>query len=973
MVGCAALAALLLLPPDEPLRRELRGRVVDERRFPVVGATVVSRSRNEDGSIAESPPATSGTGGVFAIAGELARTEWGGATCDLIVRAAGGLAAWECVSFGSYDLDAGGSLELRRPLLARPAVEWRVEVVDRSGPVPDANVELFGAFGSIPLATVRSDESGRVAISGVADVECHLVARHATRGRSTVGRARAGRPTGNTRVELLPTRTVEVEVVDVDRATPVVGARVLVWLLREANTDKGRERHLREWPLTAAEATTDASGRVTLRDLPGDLPLEIDAAATGWAARWSVPSDCIPEPSYQAAVELARDATSARLAMKALVPKEVRWPLEEGRFAPPDGTPIELRPRRTARWSDPLDRPLQRAAVVRGRAVVATCGVVAGIEGGDPRADYAAREWIALAPDGAIALLTYGPEEAPFLLRFEPTASLDVTLRKADGAPLVGELITVSRERSARDDRGHDTDLRETDARGVARFEELRAGRWELVCAFASRTIALESAARAVVLQRVVDPAVTEVRFEFQIDGQRRLPADCDVSFGSVFDHERFRDRVELPERGELRCFLERRSGMGERFAMVALPNGTRRVELPPLPAPGAKAEPLVVPVDLSDRARGAVEVRVRGRDPARAFVSLEQVARLDGAVGRDHHHAGGRAVGPDVAVCEFRDVEPGMWRAIAHFGAVASAPFQVAAGAEPVAIELDASQFVEVAVQWKVPAGESPRCAELVAHVRGLAAPDSWLDDGEWRFAEPGPTTTRFTFDRAHPRPLVIRHPYLRSSRWNDAIDLTNPRSTLTLHLELGPMLEFAPRFEGEPTAEQSQLSVASVRVAPLAADGAATTSSDERRVALRRGATFATAPLPAGSWRVLIDPRIAAPAEIERLESDGGARDLGPLAFARGSTLRVRVVAPEGFAVPRVAARAERIDGMRYERWSAPQPLSASPVDPEIRALGAGRFRIVVTPMSGGDLEWTTTAVVDGVHDAEVTIVAE
>src|SRR5262245_8644678 len=121
MVGCAALAVLLLLPPDEPLRRELRGRVVDERRFPVVGAAVVARARREDGSIAESPPATSGAGGAFAIECELARTEWEGATCELAVAAPGGLVGWELVGLGSYDVEAGATFELRRPLLVRPA------------------------------------------------------------------------------------------------------------------------------------------------------------------------------------------------------------------------------------------------------------------------------------------------------------------------------------------------------------------------------------------------------------------------------------------------------------------------------------------------------------------------------------------------------------------------------------------------------------------------------------------------------------------------------------------------------------------------------------------------------------------------------------------------------------------------------------------------------------------------------------
>ena len=939
VVGCAALAALLLLPPDERLRRELRGRVIDERRFPVAGATIVARWRNEDGSIVESQPATSGPAGAFAVASEFVCNEWESASCELAVRADDERVAWQLVWLHRHELDLNESIELRMPLLARPASTWQVEVVDGSGPVPDAIVELFGANGTIPFASARTDESGHVAIGGVPQGACHLLARHPTRGRSTVGVVKALPNTAVARVELVPTRTIEVEVVDADGAAPIAGARVLVSLLLPIPNGSHGKASRHAWPLLAAESTADAAGRLTLRDLPGDLPLELDAVAPHWTAKWELGGrrDTVPRQSGHTSVELAADATTATLRMKALVPTELRWTVHaESDLVPPEGTPIELRPLSASRWLHRMDEGLPTTAVMRGGALVAEAEVVAGDPRKDLRAWVAQRDWFAVAPGGAVAALRRGSKESPYELFFESTTTLDVTLLAADGRPLVGEGVWLQREIASRAE-SHPIGMSGTaDERGIVRFKELRSGRWHLSSLVATRTIRLDGAPSAIVLQRPASATATEIRFEFSLEGERRLPAELQIGFQGGDGIERVRDRIELPERGDVRCFFEPRGRSSEWSATVGWTDGSRRVELPPLPAPGTTTAPIVVPVDLSAKDRGEAEVRVHGTDAKRIDVTLERVAPDGGAITR--HRGTGRETGRDVATVTFRDLEFGTWRASAHFGLIQGEPFVVAATGAPARVELDVSHVVELPVQWQVPDGESRALAEVVASgavpfERGLSSEqEEWREMWQLDVAA-SPTTDRFLFDGAHPPKLEIRHPYLRSSRWNDAIDLAKPRSVLTLHLELGPLLEFTPRFEVEPPANSPKLPGMWLRVAPLAAD------EGERRVALRRGATFATAPLPTGNWRVLIDPQIAAPAEIERFESDGGARDLGPIAFARGSTLRIRVVAPDGSAAPRVVARAERQDGLRYLRRSKPPPEPIAFIDPEIPALGAGR----------------------------------
>lgn len=310
--------------------------------------------------------------------------------------------------------------------------------------------------------------------------------------------------------------------------------------------------------------------------------------------------------------------------------------------------------------------------------------------------------------------------------------------------------------------------------------------------------------------------------------------------------------------------------------------------------------------------------------------------------------------------------LEPGTWRlAILETGTF-SDPVRVASGGEPAELTIDVSTAVAVQVVWKVPDGEDPRFLELgpEARPRFRLQWRSWEE--EWPLPEEDGTANpvrSLGFDLRAPPKLEVRHPYLVGSKWNDAIDLTKPRSAITLHMELGPLLTMKPELpDGVARVDGAFVTLRT-------AEG-----STEVRRALRRYDTFAMAPPAAGTRRVLIDPVVAAPVELASVAFDGGPRDLGAIRFTRGSTLHVHARATAPFAAPRVMARATRIDGIVYARASSAKEVLSAPCDPEIHGLGAGLFRVTVEGQSGFVRDsWTAEVRVDGERDAEVTIVTD
>jgi hypothetical protein len=270
------------------------------------------------------------------------------------------------------------------------------------------------------------------------------------------------------------------------------------------------------------------------------------------------------------------------------------------------------------------------------------------------------------------------------------------------------------------------------------------------------------------------------------------------------------------------------------------------------------------------------------------------------------------------------------------------------------------------VEVVWKVPPGENAELLDLadepIRWARGQLERRERDWESGWPFGEAIDPIREFHFDPARPPSLRIRHPYLVGARANDVIRLENPRLAVTLRVEAGPLVRMRIALpEGSPPIRG-----AFVTLAPRSDPAAAS----ETRHALRRGEEFVLAPPPAGEQRVLVDPIVAVPVELERVLFDGGPQDLGELRFTRGSTLRVRTTVPPPFVAPVLHVRAIRLDGPRYERAGLRLPAIASPGEAEIGALGKGRFLVLLEADGSVRRTWSTEVELDGVEEREVVV---
>ena len=294
---------------------------------------------------------------------------------------------------------------------------------------------------------------------------------------------------------------------------------------------------------------------------------------------------------------------------------------------------------------------------------------------------------------------------------------------------------------------------------------------------------------------------------------------------------------------------------------------------------------------------------------------------------------------------------------------------------ARTIAIDLDAMQpekplapnsqewvtWPNLPVTWVVPDGEN--CDFLA--LEPLPFPNATRDwgagaDSDWPFAPDPNPCSNFRFDPAHPPKLRVRHPYLVSSKWNDAIDLTKPRQAITLHMELGPLVTLTPELpDGTPPIRGVF----------------ATIGDDAPFPVLRRGEQFVFPPPEAGTQRLVLDPVVAAPVEIANVPFTGSAQELGTIRFPCGSTLRIHARAAMPFVAPIVHALATRLDGVPYRRRSSSTRDIAAPGELEVRGLGRGRFAIELDAdlygcLFGYQRKWCAEVEVDGEHDAELTI---
>ncbi len=910
VVGMVALPSAA---PPSAADEVLRGRVLGEGRFPVAGAEVVVL-REQDGETVSEQVATTDAAGEFAVSCRWSESSDGAFRGVVFARAAGRAASAD-VSHSQEQRLRREPFRLREPLVLLPAQVWAFEVVDGAGPVDGATVELDDQVG-YALDHARcvergvTDDAGRVTLAPMPPGQLRVVARHPVRG--TVSRvldgldplASAATPL---RLELAPVRDVIVTVFDLESGRPIVGAEVIVEEVAAGSENaSSTATGLRRIALPRAERTTDAHGRVLVRGLPTELPLRIDARAKGYDVDWR--SSDIPEiPDDDRPSETG---FSARIVEPKASTAVLRLRRQVRRFVR-----VELEP---SGATPPDGTPLQ---------------VVTAISLSLPppwRSLFPDDERLptnAVVRDGGIELAALEVAGSPYFRRGGCMRGPMPWVIAPDGAMAVLSENSVGIRGPG----------------GATRFEASA-------------------------------PLSIEVR-----DAQGRPVAGVQVFVGRV--------DPEASTRGASTGAYGTTDGDG-RVGFARLPVGRydvsaqgvkRVIELP------LTAGPVVLPARELPTREVRFEFTQGGqrRLPERFYVAWNEPGFTESSERIEEPASG--------ALRCFVSSAAGAVPRMATLGidGVRREPIELPSPRleGPLVVPVECEQLrrqpnpsstpppdqVRVSVVWRAPPGESLAFAEVRASGdfedwgRVWPTYGKWRGDEWWPMQPKGDDTEAIAWRRGTVPTLSIRHPYLVSAPCNQSLDLSMPRTALTLHLEPGPMLSFVPHVDGVPASVHG----AWVRFARV--DAADATDAELHAApplpALRRGDSLVLAPPAAGRWRMAVEIPGRAPVELPAVELTGATQSLGALDFPRGSSVTVRVAPPAGVLAPAVGVLAERLDGFAY--------VSRSIVDAgatRVPSLAAGRWRLRATPHSYvPGIEWTTEVTVDGIHDAEVTIVAD
>lgn len=968
-------------PASVPGTTKVRGRVVDERGESVDGARVVvlSRSRPESEAVASGPDGRFEIGVVEPKTGEFV-------TDPIVLRVttAGGRIGWQPVLWGQRDGDPVPQIEeFFEPIRVAPGGGLVLDVRDPEGRPTDARIRVRlpgrlemlaagragpdGAATLFPLPIGEFDVS--VTRSPLSEPSSREGGRARVRAKIVAGAA------APLRIDLAPTRSLDVSVVDADNGAPVVGAEVLVG----ERVTRGREFG-EPWDglgepdvdLEASPVITGADGRVHIDGIPLGGDLVVNARAEGYVNTWNKPGGRCGNgpPDFLTLRRLLPDAKTLELAMKAVARTTKRWTIEGGSASVgPEGTPLELeRVKYTANPWNEGRAPRREAPRAR---IVGDAVVVEGLE-----VNGAFTAW-AVAPDGRIADLPVG-DEGDGVARFLPPRRLEVVVRDTRGAVVPDCRVDVTRERPDFADAYTGDDAQWTDAQGVARFPRLLPERWRVQASEGTGAVDLERSDASVTLQYKVE--LVELRLELAVDGERRMPPPMYLSIADEYRRLRREDRANAT----IHVYVPRRSCDSNRRIFANLDAGLPGYPVIVLPLPEVLGpEPLTIALDF--RRGGSLVVRFVGEPlPTNSF----RLDRQDPASGRFTWSEGAPFLSPEDIGSDRRAVlgplVPGVYRLVESNSEIASPSVNVTAGGEPATLDLDPSGRMRVEARVIVPPGES---VEFVRLDYGQIFRPTWPDEpryyGDWPIGEhrTGPDPRTLQFDRKTRPILRVSHPYLVPAPGSDAIDLADwyehrraapdsPNAPLELRLMSGPVATFRAELPGGVEAGHGAFVTLIDRSDPAA--------PPQQRLALAQGALMKFK-LPApGTYRVAIDPVVAAPLELDavefRAQELGVPQDLGALHFARGSTLRVRAAGKAPFAAPRIFASAVRIDGARCERAARPGGAGEAATESILHALAPGRYRVTVRSTDGWAFPPVTAeATVDGEHDAEVTIAVD
>jgi hypothetical protein len=271
----------------------------------------------------------------------------------------------------------------------------------------------------------------------------------------------------------------------------------------------------------------------------------------------------------------------------------------------------------------------------------------------------------------------------------------------------------------------------------------------------------------------------------------------------------------------------------------------------------------------------------------------------------------------------------PGRYRAWETTFDVATEPVEVGARGEARAV-LDLSACGHVTGHVEGPEG-GPADGADVWIWRGTTA------DGTRKSNWPAPKGT-FRIPIAPDRTLTLRaqHALWSAHPEHGQVTVTGPTDDVVLRLVAGPRATFALVPPTAPADDRWWEHQASSLWVLLRRDGESTV---RRFLATRVGERWEFGGFAPGRYAAFVATTAHEPLLLEGVELGEGVTDLGEHALARGETLRVRMLLPDGLPVPRMSAFLTAEDPWVFHRSAAWEPGAR---EAEIRGLRPGRYRL-------------------------------
>jgi hypothetical protein len=800
---------------------------------------------------------------------------------------------------------AGGDVRDVGAIVLRPGAALSVVTS-----LPRARVWLLFGEREAPLAEARTDDEGRHRFGQLppGDYLARALSDGPLRGDARARLPRAGDEP--LRIELGATRSVLVRVLEIGTGRPIPGARVEAW--REFRFPRVVTSAGFEPPLEIAP--TDERGETRIVGLLPEEAVAVRAQAEGFSADGQRGDVGLPRAAVEARIELRRVDT---VTLPVIV-KEAP--------VPPDRSVIALR-RGPGSWADEVP--------AAGRMEGANLVIPAMPPG---------RGAIAMAPDGSLARLwSPPPGSQPRPIWFVQPRSLAVTVRDDDGAPVPGVSLF------AWDQGNHPTGaFLVTDVNGVVRFTGLLPARISVLAGADPGTFlgghrlgTADLTAGDGVLEATL-PRERDLPIRVRLDGAPGLPAQYQL----WIDQQVARVSSEDAETGELRVPWR--------------PDGAVSLLKLSLRAPGflpatveiaqRAAAPRIVEMDLVTG--GALVVRVEL--PADRWCG-PRPERWDEAEARWQvvwtSQIGGYWPAGGDGLYRVDGLERGRYRVVDGASGQTSETVEVIPGAPPAEVRLDLARAGWVKGRVLAPEGTAMREVRVI---QDGAAP---VSDGS---PLPGESVWQDgTFQiRYGGGPRVTLRPWHAVLAPAAVVPIDGPREGVTLQLLEGvrarlrpdpvPKLEnYDPMrvllFHGPPS------------VAPVS----------EHNPRLVDGVVEFGGFAP-GTYTIWFYTATFAPVVLPDVELREGVTDLGRVALAAGSGIRLRILTREGQDCPAVFLTARALDGPAYTR----RLNNDDARECVVRGLGPGRFQVEYHQLHSSVGRRQETILLDGQTEVLITM---